>query len=51
MSELLNDPRIKEAYEQSRAALVAGIEHPKISKVLNLAEGVKKGERAIIFAS
>ena len=51
MSELLNDPRIKEAYEQSRAALVAGIEHPKISKVLNLAEEVKKGERAIIFAS
>ena len=51
MSELLNDPRIKEAYEQARAALASGIEHPKISKVISLAREVKKGERAIIFAS
>ncbi|MFI5420919.1 MAG: ERCC4 domain-containing protein, partial [Nitrososphaerales archaeon] len=51
MSELLNDQRVKDAYEQSRAALVAGQEHPKIEKTLKLVEGVKKGERAIIFAS
>ncbi|MDA4130920.1 MAG: helicase-related protein, partial [Thaumarchaeota archaeon] len=51
MSELLNDPKVKEAYEKSRAALIAGQEHPKIEKTLKLVENVKNGERAIIFAS
>ena len=51
MSELLNDIRVKEAYENARAALVVGAEHPKISEVLKLVQRVKKGERAIVFAS
>ena len=51
MSELLNDQKVKDAYEQSRAALIAGQEHPKIEKTLKLVETVKAGERAIIFAS
>ncbi len=51
MSELLNDQRVKDAYEQARAALINGSEHPKISETLKLVEGVKHGERAIVFAS
>jgi ERCC4-related helicase len=51
MSELLNDQRVKEAYEQARAALIHGAEHPKIAETLKLVEGVKSGERAIVFAS
>ncbi len=51
MSELLSDPRVKEAYEKARGALLVGEEHPKIAEVLKLSEQVKKGERAIIFAS
>ncbi|MHB8565800.1 MAG: DEAD/DEAH box helicase [Nitrososphaerales archaeon] len=51
MSELLNDTRVKEAYEQARGALASGIEHPKLAEVLKLVERVKKGERAIVFAS
>lgn len=51
MSELLNDQKVKDSYEQTRAALVNGDEHPKISETLKLVEGVKRGERAIIFAS
>ncbi|MDG6996194.1 MAG: DEAD/DEAH box helicase [Nitrososphaerota archaeon] len=51
MSELLNDQLVKEAYEQARGLLIADTEHPKISKVLELVERVKQGERAIIFAS
>ena len=51
MSELLNDQRLKDAYEQARGLLLADIEHPKIGKVLELVQRVKEGERAIIFAS
>ncbi len=51
MSELLNDPRIMEAYEQARGALACGLEHPKLAQLLKLLETVKKGERAIVFAS
>ncbi len=51
MSELLNDTRVKDAYEQARAATIKGIEHPKIQETLKLVEGVKQGERAIVFAS
>lgn len=51
MSELLNDQKVKDSYEQARAALVNGDEHPKIAETLKLVEGVKNGERAIIFAS
>ncbi len=51
MSELLNDSRVVEAYEEARAALIAGNEHPKITKLLELAKSVKPGERAIVFAS
>jgi ERCC4-related helicase len=51
MSELLSDSRVMEAYEQARAALIAGNEHPKIAKLLELAKSVKQGERAIVFAS
>lgn len=51
MSELLNDKRVKDAYEQARAALINGAEHPKIAETLKLVERVKSGERAIVFAS
>jgi len=51
MSEMLSDSRVVEAYEQARAALIAGNEHPKIAKLLELAKSVKQGERAIVFAS
>ena len=51
MSELLNDQRVKDAYEHARAALMVGEEHPKIAETLKLVEGVKRGERAIVFAS
>lgn len=50
MSELLNDTKVKDAYERARALLIAGGEHPKVSKVLELVQKVKEGERAIIFA-
>jgi ERCC4-related helicase len=51
MSELLNDPKIREAYDQSKIDLASGIEHPKIAKVLELAKTINPGERGIIFAS
>ena len=51
MSELLNDPRVREAYEKAKSGIDAGEEHPKIAEILKLAERVKKGERAIVFAS
>ena len=51
MSELLNDQRVKNAYEQARALLINGTEHPKIAETLKLVESVKRGERAIVFAS
>jgi ERCC4-related helicase len=51
MGELLDDSQVKEAYEQARGALIAGTEHPKMSKLLELVEKVREGERAIIFAS
>ncbi|HZW57239.1 MAG TPA: DEAD/DEAH box helicase [Nitrososphaerales archaeon] len=51
MSDLFNDARVRDAYEQARGALVSGIEHPKIAKVLELAGQTPKGGRAIIFAS
>ncbi|MGI0091681.1 MAG: DEAD/DEAH box helicase [Nitrososphaerales archaeon] len=51
MSELLHDNRVKDAYEHARAALLVGSEHPKIAETLKLVDGVKRGERAIIFAS
>jgi Fanconi anemia group M protein len=51
MSELLNDTRVKDAYEQARAAVMNGVEHPKIAETLKLVESVKRGERAIVFAS
>ena len=51
MSELLNDQRVKDAYEKARASLINGTEHPKIAETLKLVESVKRGERAIVFAS
>ena len=51
MSELLNDERVRDVYEQSKALLAAGSEHPKIGKVIDLAKTVKSGERGIVFAS
>lgn len=51
MSELVNDPRVKAAYDEAVIALQKGIEHPKLEQVLKLVESVKKGERAIVFAS
>jgi ERCC4-related helicase len=51
MSELLNEQRIREAYEKSKTLLSKGEEHPKIQKVIELASSVKSGERGIIFAS
>ncbi len=51
MGELLNDSRVKLAIEKTELALAQGVEHPKIAEVLRLCAHVKKGERAIIFAS
>ncbi len=51
MSELLNDERVREAYEKSKTLLAAGTEHPKIGKVIDLAKSVNAGERGIVFAS
>jgi ERCC4-related helicase len=51
MGELLNDSRVKLAIEKTEIALAQGVEHPKLAEVLKLCEGVKKGERAIVFAS
>lgn len=51
MSELLNDERVREAYQKSKDLITAGKEHPKIQKVLELAGTVNRGERGIIFAS
>ncbi len=51
MSELLSDQRVREAYEQAKAILINGGEHPKIGKTLELANSIKNGERGIIFAS
>lgn len=51
MGELLNDSRVKLAYDRAQEALNEGIEHPKMAEVLKLCEKVKAGERAIIFAS
>lgn len=51
MSELLNDLRVKEAYEMSRSLQLSGVEHPKIPKILELARLLAPGDRGIIFAS
>ena len=51
MGELLNDSRVKLAIEKTEVSLAHGVEHPKIAEVLKLCEGVKKGERALVFAS
>ena len=51
MNELLSDSRVAGAFVRARDALEQGTEHPKIEQVLKLAERVKSGERAIVFAS
>lgn len=51
MSELINDPRVKGAYDEAILALQKGVEHPKLEQVLKLVKSVNKGERAIVFAS
>ncbi|MGI0084778.1 MAG: DEAD/DEAH box helicase, partial [Nitrososphaerales archaeon] len=51
MSELLNDGRIILAYQKANDALLAGVEHPKISEVIKLVERTKIGEKALVFAS
>ncbi len=51
MSELLNDPRVTLAYQKANDALLAGVEHPKISEVIKLVEKTKIGEKALVFAS
>ncbi len=51
MGELLDDPRVILAYQKTHDALERGVEHPKISEVIRLIEKVKKGEKAIVFAS
>jgi ERCC4-related helicase len=51
MNELLNDSRVKLAFEKTNSALARGEEHPKIEEVLKLARTILPGERAIVFAS
>lgn len=51
MGELLNDSRVRFAVQKTEIALANGIEHPKIAEVLKLCKQVKKGERALVFAS
>lgn len=51
MSELLNDERVRKAYDLSKLELSAGGEHPKMAKVLELAKSIGAGERGIVFAS
>ncbi|MHB1907634.1 MAG: DEAD/DEAH box helicase [Nitrososphaerales archaeon] len=51
MSELLNDTKVRLAVQKTDFALGRGIEHPKIDQVLKLCTSIKKGERALVFAS
>jgi ERCC4-related helicase len=51
MGELLNDSRVKLALDKTEIALASGIEHPKMAEVLKLCNGLKRGERVIVFAS
>jgi ERCC4-related helicase len=51
MSELLNDSRVKLAIQKTETAISQGIEHPKIAEVIKLCRTMKRGERAIVFAS
>jgi ERCC4-related helicase len=51
MGELLNDSRVRLALEKTEVALAQNLEHPKIAEVLKLCEAIKKGDRAIVFAS
>ncbi len=51
MGELLNDSRVRLAVEKAGLALGQGLEHPKITEVLKLCQELKKGDRAIVFAS
>jgi ERCC4-related helicase len=51
MGELLDDPRVILAYQKTNDAVTSGVEHPKISEVINLVEKLKPGDKAIVFAS
>jgi ERCC4-related helicase len=51
MSELLNDSRVRLVVQKTETALAQGIEHPKIAEVSKLCKTIKRGERAIVFAS
>ena len=48
---LIDDSYIKETYEAARGALILGIEHPKLERLSTILEGLKNGEKAIVFAS
>jgi ERCC4-related helicase len=51
MSELLNDIKVRQAFEKANELLQKGSEHPKIEKIIALAKTIKSGERGMIFAS
>ncbi len=51
MGELLSDSRVRLAVQKTETALAQGIEHPKIAEVSKLCKTIKRGERAIVFAS
>ena len=51
MSELLNDTKVRLAIQKTDLALARGTEHPKIDQILKLCTSIKKGERALVFAS
>ncbi len=51
LSRLLEDQQVKSAYESARGASMLGIEHPKMSELKNLLKSLRRGEKAIVFAS